>query len=597
MSVDTYKAERDSWVYNSDFALPKDLQKFDEWLEDEIMPYVQVRDRQVNTKPLKEEWYRDAIENLEKYTEDIFLTADRWFHIRPWDELPKGEKRYRMAKWREELEKSHVPQWARKLQKWVTTLDDIEDILSSAAAISRLGAFLIPQAAPVLAPLSAVLELAALAFDIPKDLLAAPLGPMGLKKTYEDVGKLLHPWKTIKTILKKEAPKTLKAALPSLGEIIEIAQAAKTLTGYGISLGPTMGAISNVWFGFLEKVGVTHSDHPHKEPPHHSPILPENHGMPLGLHFRVVEHKTSRSGLKKLQYIQFPISSPRKGAFYKLDLGIEGVFRQPTGMEFWALRTWQNVCNLFAHPGGMDEQVLFDGLLTLTTVMPWAFRYLMDIEWWKIAEAIGGETIIPFSPAPGFGTDYLESQGLDAFAPQRPISRKGEDEISYDEYIVRNSQFIAMRIHNMLERHKGTYQSFVANSCMNYICLALMHMLSTDPPELVEVREVPATGAKYEVYAKTTEVETTDPYPIHALKRLHQWGWGIDPEATNEQYQAFIKEHTDYVNAQGRYPKFGDVTCMLFKNFNKVIWRGLAYSSLEEWLNANPWAKDLIPCA
>lgn len=596
MSVDTYKAERETWVYNSEFALPKDLQEFDKWLEDEIMPYVITQDTQVDTKPLQRESYSRALEKVEEFTEDIFTTADRWFLIRPWDELSPQEKRYRMAKWKEQQEKSHVPGWAKELQKWVTRLDDIEDILSSAAAISRLGAFLIPQAAPILAPLSAALELAALAFDIPKDLLAVPLGPMGLKRTYEDAGKLLHPWKTIKTILKKEAPKTLKEAMPGLGTMLEIGQAAKTLTGHGISLGPMMGAISNVWFGALEKVGITHSEHPHKKPPHHSPILPENHGMPIGLSFRTLEHETGRSGLKKLQYIQFPISSPDEGKFYKLDLGIEGVFRQPTGMEFWALRTWENAFCVMAHPGGIEEDVQFHAIFAMTTTMPWAFRYLQDIEWWKIAEAIGGEKVIPYSPAPSFGTKWLESQGVDPYTPQRPISRRGDDDITYDEYIKRNAEYIAMRIHNMLERHRGTYQSFVLNSCINYLGNAIKHALNTDPLELIGTREVPATGAKYEVYRKTTEVETTDPYPIHMMKRVSQWGWRIPPDATNDQYQAFQKEYSNFVNATGTYPKFGDVTCMLFKNFDKVIWRGETFSSLEEWLNANPWANKLVPC-
>ncbi|MCW7079285.1 MAG: hypothetical protein OCU22_09210 [Canidatus Methanoxibalbensis ujae] len=589
MPPSDYINDRNSWFALSD-AQPSERQDdFDRWLEEEIFPYAIVPDERLDTSQLRSEEYGRRLDWWEELAQDWLSIARDTFWFTPWDELPPEERRKRMEDWKRQAMESHVPEWARDLQKWVTTLDDIEDILSSAAWASRFLAFLFPSLAPVLMPLSGALDLAGNLIDIPKDLLALPLGPTGIKKTMEDLGKLLHPKRFLKDLLKKKVPKSLREALPSLGELLEIGQAAHTLTGRGLSLGPLMGHLSNMWFGALESLGITSSQSPHKEPPHHSFLKPDRHGMPLKFKLREVEHETGRTGYRKLQYIQIPMSGPREGKYKRIDLGIEGVFRQPSPMEFWALRTWMNAYNVFAHPGGFEEHVLFKALLTHTITLPWAWRFLADNEWWKVLGVIGKEKLIPMSPAPSFGTEYLRHRGYDPYQPLYPMTRGGDVDITYDELIVRNSEFVSYRIWNMIQRHKGTKQSAFVQQCVLLISNFYAHALNTDPLEFVRVDTVPATGAKYEVYRKKTVLETKDPYPVHALKRLGQWGFRIPEDAPNTAWRAFIADHAAFIKAHGTYPKIAEMTEMLFRHFPRVIWRGEEYTSLEQFLHRNTW--------
>jgi len=168
------------------------------------------------------------------------------------------------------IRKSPMPQWAQKLTRIVTAIDDVEDFISTVAFMGLMGVALVPATSPVLGPAVVAGEATTTALNITNAVLSLPLGPMGGKRAMEFLLKMGHTKeKAVQRVL-THAYKFKNLAYARIGTsawarvkeaanirrwmaaIIEGGQTTDQLFGVGICLGPLMGAISGAIFGTLK---------------------------------------------------------------------------------------------------------------------------------------------------------------------------------------------------------------------------------------------------------------------------------------------------------------------------------------------------------
>ena len=201
------------------------------------------------------------------------------------------------------------PEYAQHLTRILTDLDNVEDILATAGYTAMAAGVVVPATAPVLETVGGVLEAACVPLNLAEASLGLATGPMGAKRAFEALIRLTPTGRLMKTahtgILGKIAEKTglsklieratkkgitkemadkifkkkiteavekydgkylgqkigqlplkhrLKYAMPHWGTLLEAGQAAQTITGYGLVLGPFMGAVSDMAWAGVRKV-------------------------------------------------------------------------------------------------------------------------------------------------------------------------------------------------------------------------------------------------------------------------------------------------------------------------------------------------------
>ena len=512
----------------------------------EIPPASVMPDDQIDMSPTQDpSWWERLDRSAKKEWRSLQDIAADTIHTKPWSEMTPEEKRQAYARWHREMKNSHIPKWARKAQKWITYLDNIEDATSSAAALARLGAFVFPEAAPILMPISGALDLTSLALDIPKDLLSVPMGPQGWKSAGEDATKLIHPKKTLKALLEKEAPESLKEALPSLGELMEMAQVADTLFHRGLCLGPIMGKISDLWFSGLEKIGLIHEQKPHDDYPEKMPSKVYHHRKPKAWVPREMKETERGTGPRRLRYLRIPQTKHSPISFQEIPIHVDGIFTQPNPMEFLALKTWDYAYNVLLHPGGLDEELSYKAVVAHTLTFPWAWSWLWKNEWWKIAAKIGGTKPTPELIWPGGSAEYLKEQGLDPYEPQLELLPDGNEPETYDDYISKGSSFVGYRVWAMQQRHLGTKQGFVLHTCISYLSEAYVHALNTDPLE-------PSPDGSS--YIKRSKADMKPDLRALLIKLLGQYKIYLPPDCSNKDWHKLLDRFWGYVKANGEYP-------------------------------------------
>jgi len=183
--------------------------------------------------------------------------------------LKELERRREIAK---RISKSPTPGWAKKLQRIVTWIDDIEDVISTATTALEIATIAVPAIVEVTAPLIAAGEIASTVADLFNAAASLPLGPMGAKRAaghlldavlgrFGGLFKYGENIKRIKNIAElarmsgfKTAVKELHNRRQWIGKFIEASQVSDQFTGVGLCLGPVMGLITDSVFGVVRTI-------------------------------------------------------------------------------------------------------------------------------------------------------------------------------------------------------------------------------------------------------------------------------------------------------------------------------------------------------
>jgi len=170
------------------------------------------------------------------------------------------------------IKKSPVPSWAKKLQRIITWVDNVEDAISTVTTALEVATVAVPAIASVTAPLIATGELASSVADLFNAAASLPTGPTGAKRAsgylmdavlgrFGGMFKLAKNIERVHDIAKIAETTGWKAALKSLhskrewfGKFLETAQTSDNFFGVGLCLGPVMGLISDAFYGGIRKI-------------------------------------------------------------------------------------------------------------------------------------------------------------------------------------------------------------------------------------------------------------------------------------------------------------------------------------------------------
>jgi len=183
--------------------------------------------------------------------------------------LEELERRREIAK---RIKKSPIPNWARKLQRVITWIDNVEDAISTATTALEVMTVAIPSIASITAPLIAAGELMSTVADLFNAAASLPTGPTGAKRAggylmdavTGKFGGIFKPMKNIEKVHEiakfaekygwKAALKELHSKREWIGKAIEAAQTSDNFFGIGLCLGPVMGLISDAFYGIVRKI-------------------------------------------------------------------------------------------------------------------------------------------------------------------------------------------------------------------------------------------------------------------------------------------------------------------------------------------------------
>ena len=161
------------------------------------------------------------------------ITQDRYDKIK---ELKTAKKASFLA-----MMSSPDPSWLKNIATQMTFLDDVNDSLGTAAVIARAGAQLLPKSlAGLMAGPAGWLWTAAQMVGFITQVLQSPFSRMANKNAL----KKFSTANPRTTEMKLRKAKFLKRVVPSQGEVIEALQVTNNVLGYGLSLGPILGALT-----------------------------------------------------------------------------------------------------------------------------------------------------------------------------------------------------------------------------------------------------------------------------------------------------------------------------------------------------------------
>jgi len=209
-----------------------------------------------------------------KYTKAEQAEFDKKPVHRNWDIISEDgmdefRRRCRVAK---QIYSSPQPEIVKKVGSIMTMIDDFEDGLTTAAVAGRILCKVAPRMLGRFIPVVGWGFLAADALSIFNLFRKIPFSKRGAKKRVYDVASSNPKSRTMKAkaasqargahhgktfakmaaklpILKKFAP-----LIPSMGEMIEIAQTTDNLFGVGLCLGPIVGMVLDGAFGFQDRL-------------------------------------------------------------------------------------------------------------------------------------------------------------------------------------------------------------------------------------------------------------------------------------------------------------------------------------------------------
>lgn len=168
----------------------------------------------------------------------------------------KEEEKLRKRQQYEHMLHSPIPKAAMKLQRWGKLTDDIEDYASTAAgagyfamkAAKRWSPFLARKIGTRAVPFVGWFMLGLDVLNLGTALFTLSSNPMGAKRAIHSAKDLTNK----RALTRLVSADRVKRWKPSIGTLLEALQASEDATGYGIRLGPVMGAIGEEFWG-IEK--------------------------------------------------------------------------------------------------------------------------------------------------------------------------------------------------------------------------------------------------------------------------------------------------------------------------------------------------------
>lgn len=140
---------------------------------------------------------------------------------------------------------SPAPEWARDFASVMTWIDDVQDTASIVYPLLKLLTKVAPKAMSRLMPLVGWLTAGYDILNILNAIGRAPLTPMKSKRTVCKAYRQ-NPFSKTARYLRVENIKNWK---PNLADVIQAAQVSDQFTGFGLSLGGVMGAITDTIYG------------------------------------------------------------------------------------------------------------------------------------------------------------------------------------------------------------------------------------------------------------------------------------------------------------------------------------------------------------
>ena len=599
---DAALAGLDSW--NEDDYSPEPLMMTDVMPIDDIV-------RDYNKNPDNPS-YSDTVRQFTDWLADFAENnAAPLLKTKPDSELTRYEKWQRYKRYKEWYEKSPAPKWYKDyIVPALTGLDDVQDVVATAAAVARLAAIVPGPWQPFVAGAAAALSGTAMLLDVPVTLLSLAGGPLGLKKLIEDgkFGKELlgaakgGNWKKalekiyedpkLKRALEKKGLKKLKAALPGIGDLLQAGQALETLTGRGLQLGPLMGRMSDLWWGAIEKVKGGAADLLNRDlPQKHSPIpdTPEGLRDPYPAEQGWISNKSEYGFIWDLRYAYDYDTRAKLGHWWVPSEDI--ILRKPTPMEYYSLRVVEQVAYHFCVPNGLPQEILFYDIIGLSFAMPWVLRYMQTIEWHKVAAFVLDEPIRPSVHKSEFIKNCLgEGNGKDWVVFQ-PFTRNGFETVTHKQWFEMHKWTIPFHIYALRKSLVGTWQGACLDAMLNGIGRAFAHMFHCATETIYEEHD-PEDPTNYTpTTAGVSSLSLKQDLEFNCIRRFCEWGLVAPDDVTDEKTKKFLNGYRTLARATDEYPRFKDMRKLCFKYLGGFRFKrnGVFYKNEDDFKRDFPW--------
>lgn len=191
-----------------------------------------------------------GIDALTSGFQDRPITKRPVIHIPGWDDilhvvpeafLPLEEQLARRRERAIRISESPTPESVRAIGSVLTWIDDVQDALVTASVLARLVGVVYKPAIPIAVGLGAAAE----AINIFGAASAVATTPLTGKFRAQQAAKGFLGGQVGRAL----RTTTLRTALPTIGEAVQILQTTDQLFGVGLSLGPIVGLVEDLIFG------------------------------------------------------------------------------------------------------------------------------------------------------------------------------------------------------------------------------------------------------------------------------------------------------------------------------------------------------------
>jgi len=556
--------------------------------------------------------YSDTVRRFTDWLADFAENnAAQFIKTKPDSELTPEERRERYERYKKWRDESPAPSWYKDyIVPAITTLDDIQDVVATGAAVARLAAIVPGPWQPFIAGAAAALSGASLLLDVPTALLSLAGGPLGLKKLIEDgkFGKELAgmakegDWKgaakklfkdpKLQKALKEKGLKRLKKALPGVGDLLQAGQALETLTGRGLVLGPLMGRMSDLWWGAIDKLkGGPSEGRNYKLPEKHSPIYDTAEGLadPYADDQGWISHKSEYGRANRLYYAYDYTYEPKLRFDWTTDDYI--ILRKPTPMEYYSLRVVEQVAYDFIVPHGLPQEVLFYDIVGLSFAMPWVLRFMQTIEWEKVAATILDAPTRPSVHQSAFIHDIIGGRPWNNWVIFEPFTKDGKGSVTHREWIEMHKWTIPFHIYALRKSLAGTWQGVCLDAMLDGIGRAFGHMFYCATETIYEEHD-PEDPTNYTpTTAGVSSLSVKQDLEFNCIRRFSQWGLLAPEDITDRKAKAFLDGYRNLARATDEYPRFKDMRKLCFQHLGGFRFKrnGVFYTNDDDFKRDFPW--------
>jgi len=207
-----------------------------------------------------------------RYTPEEAVELQKPYEKRDWDKVSEGAKAeyWRRVAVAKRMAASPTPGFVRSIGQIMTFLDDTEDAITTAAVFGRIIIKVAPRIFGRFIPIVGWMFVGADIINFFNIFRHLPFSPKGGKrrawdvetscpftkkgrlKSYDRAHVVMHGKSFFKIIKRFPVLGKYASYMPSMPEMIEIAQTSDMLFGIGLCLGPIIGGIEDTIFGLIK---------------------------------------------------------------------------------------------------------------------------------------------------------------------------------------------------------------------------------------------------------------------------------------------------------------------------------------------------------